>query len=354
MQHNFYPGPSKIYPQVAGYFQEAMELGILERNHRSKAFQELFSTTKSLLKSKLNIPLDYEIVVVSSATECWEIIAQSFVQKKSFHFFNGAFGEKWWDYTRKIHPEAEKISFRLDENPTFQSINKNAELLAFTHNETSNGTTISERFQQEVRTQFPNSLIAYDATSSMAGYEFNWELGDIWYASVQKCFGLPAGMALMVVSPKAIEFAKEIDESDHYNSFNFILKNAINNQTHHTPNIANVYLLNRLMQNVENISAIYKNLKSRKEHFSKELSRLKKIKSLVKSNEFQSDTVFCLSGGKDVIHKLKKEAEKEGFILGNGYGEWKETTIRIANFPAIPNQHYIDLINFLLRFDELN
>ncbi|WMN10713.1 aminotransferase class V-fold PLP-dependent enzyme [Marivirga salinae] len=353
MQYNFYPGPSKIYPQVAGYFQEAMELGILERNHRSKAFQELFSTTKGLLKSKLNIPLDYEIVMVSSATECWEIISQSFIQNKSQHFFNGAFGEKWCNYTQKILPKAEAISFGLNENPSLQSV-ENAELLAFTHNETSNGSAISEQFQKQLRTKFSNSLIAYDATSSMAGYELDWEMGDIWYASVQKCFGLPAGMALMVVSPKAIMRAKEIDESDHYNSFNFILKNALDNQTHHTPNIANIFMLNRLMRNVENISAIHQNLKKRKEQFFNELSKLEKLSSIIQFNELQSDTVFCLRGEKDIIRKLKEEAEKEGFILGNGYGGWKENTIRIANFPAIPNQHYIDLINFLLRFDKMN
>jgi len=242
----------------------------------------------------------------------------------------------------------------LDENPSLQSVEEKAELLAFTHNETSNGTAIYEQFQKQVRAKFPNSLIAYDATSSMAGYEFNWELGDIWYASVQKCFGLIAGMALMVVSPKAIKRAEEIDERDHYNSFNFILKNALNNQTHHTPNIANIFILNRLMKNVENISAIHQNLKARKKQFHEELSKLRRLKALVLSNEFQSDTVFCLKGEIDFIQKLKERAEKEGFILGNGYGEWKENTIRIANFPAIPNQHYTDLINFLLRFDKMN
>jgi phosphoserine aminotransferase len=354
MHYNFYPGPSKIYPQVAGYFREAIELGVLERNHRSKAFQELFSTTKSLLKSKLNIPLDYEIVIVSSATECWEIIAQSFIKNKSYHFYNGAFGEKWLDYTLKICSKAEGKSFGLDDSIPLQSINRNVDLIALTHNETSNGTSISERVQKEVRTQFPNGLIAYDATSSMGGIELDWELGDIWFASVQKCFGLPAGMALMVVSPKAIDRAEVMDENGHYNSFNFILKNAKSNQTHHTPNIANIYLLNRLMQNIENISAVYQNLKSRKDQFYSNLRKLEKLKPLVDLNELQSDTVFCLVGESDIIQKLKEKAEKEGFILGNGYGEWKETTIRIANFPAIPNEDYIDLINFLLRFDKMN
>jgi phosphoserine aminotransferase len=354
MQYNFYPGPSKIYPQVSGYFQEAMELGILERNHRSKTFQDLFSTTKSLLKSKLNIPLDYEILMVSSATECWEIIAQSFISSKSYHFFNGAFGEKWCNYTKNIHPKTEPISFGLEEDPLLHSIDRNAELLAFTHNETSNGTAISEQFQKEVRSQFSNSLLAYDATSSMAGYEFDWELGDIWFASIQKCFGLPAGMALMVVSPGAIAKAKEINENKHYNSFNFILKNALNNQTHYTPNIANIFLLNRLMKNVENISAVHHNLKARKEQFYHELLKLEKLSPLILSNKLQSDTVFCLTGARDNIDLVKKVAENESVILGNGYGDLKDNTIRIANFPAIPNDDYTVLINFLLSFDKMN
>ncbi|MGJ3235053.1 aminotransferase class V-fold PLP-dependent enzyme [Marivirga sp.] len=350
MKYNFYPGPSKIYPQVARYFQEAMELGILERNHRSASFEELFSKTKTLLKSKLNIPLDYEIVMVSSATECWEIIAQSFVKKDSLHFFNGAFGKKWWSYAQKIHSKSEGVAFGLDELPLFQEINKHPELIALTHNETSNGTAIPEDFQKEIRNQFPDSLVAYDATSSMAGYEFNWENGDIWYASVQKCFGLPAGMALMIVSPKAISRAKEINENAHYNSFNFILENAKRNQTHHTPNICNIFLLNRLLENVENITAIHNNLKARKDTFYNKLKKVDDLKPLVKSSHLRSDTVFCLQTSVDFLQNIKQEAVKEGVVLGNGYGEWKDNTIRIANFPAISNQDYEYLINFLLRF----
>ncbi|SMG33061.1 phosphoserine aminotransferase apoenzyme [Marivirga sericea] len=354
MKYNFYPGPSKIYPQVARYFQEAMESGIMERNHRSTAFHNLFSATKSLLKSKLNVPLEYEIIVVSSATECWEIISQSFIQASSSHFFNGAFGKKWWKYTQKIHHKSKGNEFDVRENPSLQSFEKEVELLAFTHNETSNGTVIPQSFQEKVRNEFPEKLIAYDATSSMAGYEFDWNLGDIWYASVQKCFGLPAGMALMVVSPKAIDRAIEIGENMHYNSFNFIRKNALNHETHHTPNIANIFLLNRLLQNVENISAIHRNLQKRKVMFYGELKNAKKLIPLVHSEELLSDTVFCLKGEKEVIEKLKQMAEKESFILGNGYGDLKDDTIRIANFPAIPNQHYIDLINFLIRFEKMN
>ncbi|WP_340152546.1 aminotransferase class V-fold PLP-dependent enzyme [uncultured Marivirga sp.] len=354
MKYNFYPGPSKIYPQVARYFQEGMDLGIFERNHRSDSFQELFSRTKLLLKSKLNIPLDYEIAMVSSATECWEIIAQSFVQKRSSHYFNGAFGEKWWKYSQKIHPKSIGANFSVNELPQIESFGQKPELIALTHNETSNGTAIPLGFQKDIRKRFPDSMIAFDATSSMAGYEFDWENGDIWYASVQKCFGLPAGMAIMVVSPKAITRAKEIGDEAHYNSFNLILENTRKDQTHHTPNISNIFLLGRLLENVENITAIHNNLKSRKKDFYTDLKKVEILKPLINSSEVQSDTVFCLQGPQESIRMVIQTALNEGIILGNGYGVMKDSTIRVANFPAIPNQDYKDLINFLLRFEIKN
>jgi phosphoserine aminotransferase len=33
--------------------------------------------------------------------------------------------------------------------------------------------------------------------------------------------------------------------------------------------------------------------------------------------------------------ELKERALSQKMILGNGYGAWKENTVRIANFPAM-------------------
>ena len=54
-----------------------------------------------------------------------------------------------------------------------------------------------------------------------------------------------------------------------------------------------------------------------------------------KNKEVRSDTVIVVEGNKDEIIKLKAKTEKEGLILGNGYGIWQDSTFRIANFPAI-------------------
>ena len=73
----FYPGPSKVYPQVADYAAEAVREGIVSLNHRSAGFMDVVKETVRLLHEKLAIPADYHIALVSSATECWEIVAQS-------------------------------------------------------------------------------------------------------------------------------------------------------------------------------------------------------------------------------------------------------------------------------------
>jgi phosphoserine aminotransferase len=89
---SFYPGPSRVYDEIPKYVKEAHRKGVLSINHRSEEFMNLYEETVILLKSKLTIPDSYKIFFTSSATECWEIIAQSFIITDSLHIFNGAFG----------------------------------------------------------------------------------------------------------------------------------------------------------------------------------------------------------------------------------------------------------------------
>lgn len=347
---NFYPGPSQLYLEIGAYLQEAFNAGILEMNHRSEAFMQLNAETKQLLKQQLNIPAAYEIVFVSSATECWEIISQSFIRQESCHFYNGAFGEKWFQYALKIHSKTIGNAFPEEGIPKLKAVSDSNELLAFTHNETSNGTALPVSFQENVRKQFPNQLIAYDATSSMAGYALQWHHGDIWYASVQKCFGLPPGMAVMVVSPEAVARAKEINDDQYYNSFNYMLANAQKHQTHHTPNITNIFLLNRTLKMRENIEVIHHDLAERKEEFFNMLTHYPLLKNHITQGNLQSDTVFCIDVDPELLKKLKKSAADEGIIIGSGYGAFKTTSFRIANFPAISKSDFEKLSKFLGAF----
>ena len=342
----FYPGPSKIYPQVAGYLQEAFDSGILSANHRSREFMEMCQKTLALLHEKLNIPEEYAIAFVSSATECWEIIAQSFTEKGGLHLFNGSFGEKWFEYASRIKPESQSIAFELEENPEIPKGIFLPELVCLTQNETSNGTQITAIQLGWLRQQFPESLLAADATSSLGGVALEIEKADLWFASVQKCLGLPAGMGLLIVSPRALEKAVQLNDRKFYNSFLFIHENIRQFQTHYTPNVLGIYLLMRVIEQTENVQIIAEKLKTRVASLYVFFENHPAFKPLIISHELRSDTVICLQSDATSVKTVKEKALSNQIILGNGYGILKNTTLRIANFPQITDAEIDFLKNF--------
>ena len=332
----FYPGPSKVYPQVADYAAEAVRSGIVSLNHRSAGFMDVVKETVRLLHEKLNIPADYHIALVSSATECWEIVAQSLTAETSLHPYAGAFGKKWAEYAYRIKPPV-----NLSE----------ADVLCIVQNETSNGTQVSMASLGQFRREF-SGLIAVDAVSSMAGVAFDWSLADVWFASVQKCFGLPAGLAVVVYSPDALNRAEAIGENAHYNSLLFIHENFANFQTPYTPNGLGIYLLMRVLEQVPPIAEVDALTKKRATDwygFFKQEST-GRFQLLISDPAIRSDTVIAVAGSEQAIKAIKTAAQQAGILLGNGYGDWKNTTFRIANFPATTDDEIEQLRQFLRDF----
>ncbi len=73
---SFYPGPSRVEDCIPEYVRDAYNQGVLSINHRSDEFMALTKATIQILKDRLNIPENYSVFFTSSATECWELIAQ--------------------------------------------------------------------------------------------------------------------------------------------------------------------------------------------------------------------------------------------------------------------------------------
>ncbi|MCU0338245.1 MAG: aminotransferase class V-fold PLP-dependent enzyme [Spirosomaceae bacterium] len=356
---SFYPGPSKVYPQVEAYLQEAFRSGILSMNHRSQGFMDVLSETLRLMRLKLHIPADYSIYLVSSATEAWEIVAQSLTAQHSAHHYNGAFGKKWFSYTSHIVPQTSGSLFPVnqtitthlleqdDETTTFnQQRLRDYEVLCLTQNETSNGTQISQNELAKIRT-LTDALVAIDVTSSLGGVVLDWSLGDVWFASVQKCLGLPAGMGVMICSPKALQKARVVNDILRYNSLLFIHENFEKHQTHYTPNALAVYLLMRVMEQVESIEKIAVSVKQRAKSWYEFIEQETDWQALVENFDTRSNTVIAVKGEPEAIASVKKAALAAGITLGNGYGEWRNNTFRIANFPAINEEEIFQLKTFL-------
>ncbi len=348
----FAPGPSKVYDALPRYMQDAYMQGILSANHRSSVFMNLYQETEQLMREKLHMPADYKLLFTSSATENWEIISQSVVEKASFHIYSGSFGKKWLEFAKHIIPATEALKIEANQSIDVPNlaIGEAFDLIAVTQNETANASQVPMSVLKELAEKYPEKMIAVDTTSSMGGIELDFSLADIWYASVQKCFGLPAGLGILIVSPKAIEKAKRKGEKGRYNSLNFILENAAGYQTHYTPNVFGIYLLNRVLKDLEEIQKVDTRLRKRMLKLETAIAKSPKFRLLVDNEATRSTTVLAVSGSEELISSVKKAAEKEGMQLGSGYGPLKPTSFRIANFPAITDEEFDRLISFLIAY----
>ena len=343
---SFYPGPATIHSSIPSMVMDAYDTGILSINHRSPDFMELSFATKSQLRSQLNVPDDYGIIFISSATEAWEILSQSLTSNTSQHFFNGSFGLKWAHIAEGLGIDVIKSPFDINSSLAIDQINSLAEWLCITACETSNGTMVDQNVLQELSTQrLPHQLIAVDATSALGGVVMNFKLADYWFASCQKCLGLPAGLGLLIVSPAAIERGRSLAERAHYNSFLNLVEHASKEQTHYTPNVLNIYLLWRTLAAGPFIADTDHRLRDRAVDLNSIIESNKALDWLVSNASLRSPTVITLKTSDP--EALKEKALAQKMILGNGYGAWKDTTVRIANFPAMDDLQFYILVDWM-------
>ena len=75
-------------------------------------------------------------------------------------------------------------------------------------------------------------IIALDLVSSVPATPIDLSLVDTAYFSVQKCFGLPAGMGVWIVGPKCFEVSKVKEYMNEivgsYHSLSVLKKNGDN------------------------------------------------------------------------------------------------------------------------------
>jgi aspartate aminotransferase-like enzyme len=89
-----------------------------------------------------------------------------------------------------------------------------------------------------MKQKYPDVLVLVDSVSGMVGLPLHFdELGwDVAFASVQKAFAVPPGLAVAAVSSRALEKSKNIPNRGYYFDFQLWAKSDEKNQTLVTPN----------------------------------------------------------------------------------------------------------------------
>jgi len=353
MSHKIYftPGPSQLYHTVPYHIQNALKDDVMSISHRSNDFKAIVKESVETLRELLDIPKDYKVLFLSSANEAWERIIQNLVVTSSHHFVNGAFSDKFFKFTSQYHLNS--TSNVTSDGHEFDSyeIPERCELISVTINETSIGYAFDIGYLKQLRKEHPDKLISADLVSAIPGIEFDFKLVDIGYFSVQKCFGLPAGLGVWILSPNAIEKfnakknTKKITGS--YHSLSSLLKQIENFQTPETPNMLNIYLVGKVSQDFirRGTQIIQSETKYKSALLYTAFEKHEFLKPFI-SNRINRSKTVCVADLQDNSGILEFY-RKKGMILGDGYGQHKGKHIRVANFPAHSKENIEMLVDLL-------
>lgn len=356
-QHtNFTPGPSQLYFTVADHVRQAFKEGIPSLSHRSKKFEQISRDTTDGLRELLKVPRDYQIFFTASATEVWERIFQNLVAETSFHLVNGSFSKRFHEIGLQLNKKAEKIEVPAGQGfPVETKIPADTELIAVTHNETSTGVSLPLELISSLKKKKPDSLIAVDAVSSLPYPDFDFDMIDTLFFSVQKGFGMPAGLGVWMVNEKCIAKSESLTAKNistgSYHNIATLSAHAKKNQTPETPNVLAIYLLGKVIADFlrRGIDTIRRETEYKAAVLYNALEEHSMIKPFVKDKMFRSKTVI-VADCQQHTPDLSAFLSSKGFDAGEGYGPAKKTQLRFANFPAHSKEQYELLADTLARF----
>ena len=334
--------PSQISDEVKNDIIQFAQEWIWTISHRSEQFTEISKKVHINLKKFLNIPDNYKIFYTASSTEAMEIIARSFIESKSYHFVNWVFSNKFYKSTITLGKKSNKQELEWGKwNFEVSTIENNAELVWITHNETTTWVMISDDFIKKIKNKHKDKLLAVDVTSSVWCVSYDIKSADIWFFSVQKWLGLPAGLWVFIANQKALEKYELIKEKGLDIGFVHSIENMLSKydkyQTHETPNVFAIYLLWKQLErmNKKTLEKIEQETIEKYNYINSQVKNHPLLSPYVEDEKYRSKTTYVVKCNFEVQEKIKKELAKKGFVLWGWYWKLKKDTFRIANFPSI-------------------
>jgi phosphoserine aminotransferase len=300
------------------------------------------------------LPDNYHVFFTGSATEIWERILENCVESQSYHYVNGSFSKRFYETALELKKTAvqQKAADGSCAIVNTKKIPDSTELVAFTQNETSTGAAQPLSDIYAVREAHPDKLIAVDAVSSLPYIDIDYDKVDTVFFSVQKGFGLPAGLGVWLVNDRCLAKAEQLASKGlsigSYHSLPSLLSKAEKNQTPETPNVLGIYLLakvagdmlkkgiERIRQETDYKAAVLYNLMEHHARFS----------PFVKEARYHSSTVIVIETKNPSSETIQRLLERN-LVVGSGYGVYKNEHIRIANFPTHSREKVEMLADYL-------
>ncbi len=347
----FIPGPVKVNDDVLRQLARPI------MGHRGKEFSQLYAETVDMLREVL-LTEQNVYLFTSSGSGGWEASIRNCVapDEKVLCTCCGAFSDKWADVAKSCGRKVDVLKVEWGRPVTAELIDEKlstGEYAAITvvHNETSTGLTNPvEEISQMMKDKYPDVLVFADSVSGMVGLPLKFdELGwDIAFASVQKAFAIPPGLAVVAVSSRALEKAGSVPDRGYYFDLQQFAKRAEKNQTPTTPVIPHIIALHYqctklLNEGMENVWKRHREMGDFVRNWAKEEF------DLFCEEKYASNTLTTVKNTRaiNVAEVIAAVQQKHNTIFGNGYGKLKEETFRIAHMGDITLDDLKELLGWI-------
>ncbi|MHA2330792.1 MAG: pyridoxal-phosphate-dependent aminotransferase family protein [Candidatus Hodarchaeales archaeon] len=331
----FIPGPTEVEQDVL--LQQTKPL----IGHRPKEFTELYTGIIDKLAKFFEITRQHIIVHTCSGTMFMDMTGRNLVKKKALSATCGSFSERMAKAIKACGKEVDTLAVDWGKANTEDAIMEKLaggdyDTLSLVHNETSTGVRNPiYKIGEKVKKEYPDIMYSIDSVSGMAGDLVQPEKikSDLIFASSQKAFTLPPGLAIAFASEEAYERAKTIENRGLYTDLVGIIDYyKKKQQTPSTPNISLLYALDYRLDKmlVEGHQNRYKRHVEMAE-YTRNWVKEKGFEMLPEPG-FESVTVSTIKNTleKDV-KELNSQLAPRGFMIANGYGALAGKTFRIGH-----------------------
>lgn len=334
----FTAGPVACRPEVL----EAMSRQMF--SHRSKEYKALHSQTVQRLQKFLETN-NQVFLFTSSSSGVMEATVRNCVERKFLVCVNGEFGRRYAKVGESNGKEVVPLETELGSPTTPDLLDEklcsvpDVEAVAITYNETSTGMMNPLPELAKVVKKH-GKLLFVDAVSAMGGVELKvdeWGI-DVCFASSQKCFGIPPGLAIASVSEEALKKSESARNKGWYFDFKLYEKyQKEQSGTHMTPAIPQIAALNKELEIIEAEGGKENRLEFCAGRMQRIIKGIEELGlTLFPKKGYESLTIACVNApsgmsGLDVYEKMRGH----GFELAKGYGPLKEQTFRIGNMGYI-------------------
>ena len=353
----FTPGPTALYYTVEEHMKTALKTGVASTSHRGQRFKDIYKECAQHLRELMVIPEDFHVLICSSANEAWERVTLNCVKEQSYHVSNGAFSSRFAKVASQLGRNARTLEVKDGEVPTIDQfdVTDKDELISICYNESATGAAAPWELIEQVREKYPDQLLAIDGVSAVPVYPIDFSKIDSLYFSVQKAFGLPAGLGIWIVNDRCVEKAKALQQEGiilgSYHQLPEMVEKAAGFQTVETPNILGIYTLAKVAEDMltKGIVAIRREMDYKSTLLNVAIDQHELLQHFVKNGKYRSKTVKVATTASDSKQLIDYFGTRK-MIIGSGYGGYKSQQVRIANFPTHSKEQVEMLVDLLADY----